>query len=242
MKNNFLKSLKQILFPPDFTCDICGRETFGTHICGECMKNFKFNSGATCPVCGRKTVRAEICLECKAYAPVYNKAVSAIVYGGEGVTLVAKFKNGGAYLKDYFAELLSEKIKGLPEFDCIVYVPMTKKAQRKRGYNQTYLLAKEIAELVEKPLIKDAAVKVKETSAQKSLTRKERAKNLKGVFKIEKKQEVFGKRVLVVDDVLTTGATADELSRILFAAGAIKVYVATVASVEYKDPTVPNKK
>lgn len=242
MENKFLKNLKQIFFPSDFTCDICGRETFGTHVCGECMKNFNFNSGATCPVCGRKTVRAEICLECKAHAPVYYKAVSAIVYGGEGIALVAKFKNGGAYLKDYFAELLFEKIKALPEFNCIVYVPMTKKSQRKRGYNQTYILAKELAALAGKPLIKDAAVKLKETSAQKSLTRKERVENVKGAFKIEKKQEISGKRVLVVDDVLTTGATADELSRILLAAGAVKVYFATVASVEYKNPSVADKK
>ncbi len=242
MKNSFFKILKEIFFPPSFSCDVCGRETFGTNICKQCLKNFTFNTGASCPVCGRKTVRPEICLECKAQPPVYSKAVSAIVYDGEGVALVAKFKNGGAYLKDYFADLLYEKVKTLPETDCIVYVPMTQKAISKRGYNQTYLLAKELSARTDKPLVKDALIKTKETSSQKALTRKERAENLKGAFKVVEKQALKDKRVLLVDDILTTGATADEISKVLLAAGAQKVYLATVASVEYKNPSLPKNK
>ena len=75
---------------------------------------------------------------------------------------------------------------------------------------------------------------MKDTDAQKALSQKERRKNLKGCFEVVKRKEVAGKRVLVVDDVLTTGATADEVTKTLIKAGAAVVYVATVASVERK--------
>lgn len=242
MKNGFFKILKETFFPSSFTCDICGRETFDTNLCADCRKSVKFNSGVTCPVCGRETVRPEICLECKAQPPRYERAVSALVYEDGGQKLVTNFKNGSAYLKDYFADILCEKLKDFPETDCIVYVPMTKKAKRKRGYNQTYLLAKELSARTAIPLLKNALIKTKETSAQKGLSRKERAENLKGAFKVADRKSVKGKIVLLVDDILTTGATADELARIMLSAGAKKVYLATVASVGYKNPTLPSTK
>ena len=148
--------------------------------------------------------------------------------------LVAKFKNGHPYLKDYFAELLVERLFEMPGLDCIVYVPMTKKAVRKREYNQAELLAKSISKRIDLPVIKNCVIKIKETNEQKSLSRKERAKNLKGCFKVEKASEIKGKRVLLIDDVLTTGATAEAITEKLLKAGADSVYLATVASVEYK--------
>lgn len=242
MKNGFFKILKDTFFPASFTCDICGRETFNTNLCADCRKSVKFNNAVTCPLCGRETVRPEICLECKAQPPRYERAVSALVYEDGGQKLVSKFKNGAAYLKDYFADILYEKLKDFPKANCIIYVPMTKKTKRKRGYNQTFLLAKELSARTGIPLFKDALLKTKETSAQKGLTRKERAENLYGAFKVADKNSVKGKIILLVDDVLTTGATADELTRILLSAGADKVYLATVASVRYKNPSLPSSK
>ena len=231
---NFKRFLSEALFPPDFTCDICGIETFGSNLCQNCLKTVKFNDGQTCPVCGRKTLLPEICLECKARKPLFKRAVSPLIYDGGAQVLIAKFKNGDGYLKDYFVNLLAEKIKDLPKSDCIVFVPMTKRAIRKRSYNQTELLAKGLADKLNLPVIKDAVIKQKETEAQKSLSRKEREKNLEGCFKVENKAEIKGKKLLLVDDVLTTGATADALCKTLLSAGAECVFFATVASVEYK--------
>ena len=231
--------MRDVLFPLNYTCDICGRETFGANLCEDCAKTITVNDKATCPVCGRKTVRPELCLECKEKPPVFIRAISLFVYDGGGAILVKKFKTGAAYLKDYFADGIFKKLKNFPEYDCIVGVPMTPRAKRKRGYNQSELLAKAVAERAKKPHIRGVIEKFKETGAQKNLTRKERSENLHGCFKVVKREEVVGKRVLVVDDILTTGATADEIAKTLLKAGAAAVYLATVASVEYKIEKTP---
>lgn len=230
----FFKAIKRVLFPPDFTCDICGRETFNTNLCDDCLKSVVFNDGETCPVCGRRTHRPEICIECKQKLPVFKRAVSPLSYEGGGIKLIHKYKSGKAYLKEYFADLIAKKLTAFDGIDCIAYVPMTKKSQRKRGYNQCYLLAKALSEMVGVPVIKDGLIKIRDTSVQKGLTRSEREENLKGVFAVPDRTVFKDKTVLVIDDVLTTGCTADEACKKVYAAGAKTVYFATVASVEYK--------
>lgn len=231
----------RIFFPPDFTCDICGIETFGTNLCSSCLKTVSFNDGTVCPVCGRKTPRPEICIECKARAPLYKKAVSPLVYDGGTLKLISKYKNGSAYLKEYFADLICAKFENFPKFDCIVYVPMTKKAERKREYNQAKILAESISARINVPVIKDALIKTKDTAEQKSLPFKERKQNLSNCFKVEKRAELKDKDVLLVDDVMTTGATAEAIIEKLLKADAKHVYFATVASVEYK-PHIKSEK
>lgn len=227
------KILEEIFFPRQFTCDICGVETFNTNLCADCKKTVIFNGKAVCPVCGRRTVRPEICLECKEKPPLFKRAVSAIVYEDGGVILVKKFKSGSAYLKEFFADILEEKLRAFPPFDCIAFVPMTKKAERKRGYNQSRLLAKALAKRLNVPVL-DALEKVKATNEQKALTQRQRAENLKNCFKVKDAEAVKGKIILLADDVLTTGTTAETVSQKLLSAGAKAVYLATVASVEFK--------
>lgn len=234
MKFKFFGRLKKFMFPNAFTCDVCGVETFGENLCPDCKKKLTVNDGAVCPVCGRKTAVNEICLECKSLAPLYEKGTSPLVYDGTARILVTKFKKGSAYLKDYFADLIRDKLIGFPKIDCIVYVPMTAKSERKRGYNQSRLLAHCLSERVSTPVIDGAVLKVAETEEQKTLSRAQRAENLAKCFSVNKKELIKDKRVLVVDDVLTTGATADAMAKRLLTAGARKVYLATVASVEYK--------
>lgn len=230
----FFKWLSDSFFPENFTCDLCGREIFdGGRFCADCASTVLFNDGDTCPVCGRKTALPELCLECKANAPKYEKAASAIVYEDGGQKLIYKFKNGGAYLKEYFGDLLADKCGQFEGADGVCFVPMIKKDVRKRGYNQAELLAKALAARLDLPLLKGAVEKVKATEPQKSLTRAEREDNLKGCFRANKRL-VKGKTLIVVDDVMTTGATAETVCAELLKRGAAKVYFASVASVEYK--------
>lgn len=230
----FLKKMQSIFFPPAFTCDICGIETFGSNLCPDCLKSVTFNSGTTCPVCGRKTVRPEICLECKADAPLYKKAVSPLVYDGGVIRLIAKFKNGSGYLKDYFADLMATSFKALPAADCIVSVPVTPGAKRRRGYDQCKLLAHALSARTGVPVLDGAVLKVKKTREQKGLSLKERTENLEGSFRVAQPKDLKGKDVLLVDDVQTTGATAREMCKVLLKAGCKHVYFITAASVEYK--------
>ncbi len=221
------------LFPRNLTCDICGVETFGNNLCKSCFKDMRFNDGVTCPVCGRKTVRPEICLDCKYEPPKFTLGVSALVYCDNSAVLVHKFKNGSGYLKEYFADLMTGKIAQFPNCDALVFTPMSKSDVRKRGYNQAKLLASAISKRTGIPILENALEKVKSTKQQKTLTRKEREDNLRGCFKVHK-NEVNGKKIILVDDVLTTGATANEICSVLLSCGASAVYLVTAASVEYK--------
>ena len=229
---NFKKTLRQNLFPERFACHICGVEIFEGDLCADCLKTVVFNDGASCPVCGRRTNKSEVCLECKAHMPAYKKAVSALSYDGGGGELVVRFKNGSPYLSRYLAELIAGKLKDLPGFDGIVFVPMTAKDERSRGYNQSRLLAEELSVLCGAPVISGAVEKIKDTPGQKELPRAERLRNLNGCFKVDK-SAVKGKTVLIVDDVMTTGATLDSLAAALKKAGAKEVFAACTASVEY---------
>lgn len=234
MKLSIFRGIADGLFPERFTCELCGIEIFEGRFCPDCFATLTFNDGATCPVCGRKTAREEICTECKANLPRFRKAVSPLTYEGGGVRLIYKFKDGRhGYLKNLFAELLADKLAALPAYDVITYVPMTLKAERKRGYNQSRLLAEAIAGFTDKP-VAHVLEKHRETSVQKGLSRRERMKNLTGSFTVSDRAAVKGKRILLVDDVLTTGATADSIAEKLLGAGAERVYLATVCSVEYK--------
>ena len=230
---NLNKPLKDSLFPERFTCHICGVEIFEGDLCADCLKVTVFNDGTRCPVCGRKTKSEGICLECKANMPVCKRAVSALSYEGGGGELVTRFKNGSPYLARYLSRLVAEKIKELPAVDCIVYVPMTAKAGRKRGYNQSKLLAEGVSAICATPVLYGAVEKIAETPDQKGLTRTERLNNLKDCFRADR-EAVKGKTVLIIDDVMTTGSTLDSLAQALKKAGAVEVFAATAASVEFQ--------
>ena len=236
---SIFKWLSEVLFPENFTCELCGMEIFdGGRLCSDCAEKVTFNDKNACPVCGRKTAVSALCIECKALAPKYKKAVSAIVYEDGGARLIHKFKDGGAYLKNYFADLLADKCREF-QADGICFVPMTKKDERLRGYNQAELLARALSERLGIPVLDNAIVKTKRTAPQKSLKLNERKDNLHGSFKADG-NVVKGKVILLVDDVMTTGATADVICTELLKRGAACIYFATAASVEYKVRTAEN--
>lgn len=233
---SLLEKIADLLFPDNLTCNSCGKEIFdGRYLCDECAKDFKLNDGPTCPVCGRKTTSPSLCLECKASAPLFKRAVSAAVYEGTVAKLVISFKNGSTHLKRYFASLMKDKAEEFSDANAICFVPMTKSAELKRGYNQSALLAGELGKRLNLPVLKGAIVKKKQTKSQKTLNFAARLENLKGCFTAYSGM-VKGKRIILVDDVLTTGATAEAVTAELMKKGAECVYLATFASVEYKRP------
>jgi competence protein ComFC len=149
---------------------------------------------------------------------------------------VVRFKRGKKYLYRACAELSLPLLKEeFPEIDALTYVPMTAKAEKQRGYNQSRLLAEELSSRSGKSFV-DAVEKRKDTAAQKTLGRKEREENLKGCFHVTDRGAVKGKRLLIIDDTLTTGATATELADCLRRAGAKSVCLLTITSVPKKNP------
>ena len=221
----------------NFTCDICKREVFeNERVCKQCRTVLPWNNTYICPLCGRKVGEAGVCLECKQKPLEVEKARSVFTHEGEALQLVLRFKRGAKYLFRTLAELaLPLLLREFSEAELITFVPMTARSEQRRGYNQSRLLAEELAKRSGKPFAA-VAEKKRETSAQKLLGRSEREKNLEGCFSLTDRAAVKGKRILIIDDTLTTGATVSEFARVCKRAGAKSVSALTVTSVRNKTP------
>ena len=164
----------------------------------------------------------------------FTRAVAAFVYKGYVTDSIYRFKERGCrwHAKTYakYLKYAVEHYYGDVEFDYIVSAPMTKKKLAARGYDQTRLISEHLSREMKIPYLPGAMTKVRETQKQQGLSQQERKCNLAGVFEVAKPQEIEDKTLLLIDDVFTTGATAEECSYALLAAGASKVYVATVAT------------
>lgn len=233
----FKSFLRKIMFKREWTCAVCGVELFGEdYFCPDCLKKLPFISNKKCNHCGRSAILSEeYCDTCKNFFVSVDVARSVFDYTGKVAYLIKNFKFDGAkHLATPFAKyMLPIMLKNFPRTDVITYVPMTEKSQKKRGYNQTELLASELSLKTNIPLI-TAVYKKKETARQVKLKRAERLKNLQGSFGVVDKNLIKGKNVLLIDDVLTTCATAETISKLLKEKGAARVYFLTVASVPDK--------
>lgn len=165
--------------------------------------------------------------------PAYDRALSPLVYDEGSADLLFRFKNGRPYIARYLSRFIAEKVKELPATDGIVFVPASDSALRDRGYSQSELLAVEVSKSTGIPVLYGAVERARTTPAQKNLPRAERLKNLNAAFKANKKL-VKDKTIIIIDDVMTTGATLDSLAQALKNAGAHKIFAVAAASVEYK--------
>ena len=161
----------------------------------------------------------------------FDRAYSVFHYEGavQQAILSMKFNNLASYAMVFAKYLVFMAKKVDLGYDLVTFAPMSKQSKRKRRYNQAELLAKHYCELLDQEdKLVEAIVKIKETQAQEQLSSNERKTNLIGAYKIN--ADVKGKRILVIDDVKTTGSTLNECAKVLKEAGAIEVLGLTVAS------------
>lgn len=231
-----MNKILEILFPSDLKCIFCDEELDGTtsnSTCASCYKTLPFIK-SFCPRCGVSLSNNEegVCFNCKNTNYNFNKARAVFDYSGDVLKVVHKFKY--AMLKD-----LSKPLAGFMcdtfvladlEADVVCSVPLHANRMKERKFNQSELLAKVLADKFKLPYV-ELCVKVKENSSQTSLDFKSRRENVKDVYAVNKdcKKLIKGKTVLVVDDIFTTGATCNEIARILKLAGAKEVNVFTLA-------------
>jgi len=164
-------------------------------------------------------------------------ARAATLYEAEGTIrqAILLFKYGGRLsLGRHLGRLMVEVTDRLldpREFDLLIPVPLHPKREQERGFNQATLLAKEVGRGYGLPVGRRLLRRVRATEAQRG-ARKEREANVKGAFRVDRPEKVNGRRVLLIDDVFTTGATVSECAKALMAAGAAEVGIYTLARVE----------
>ncbi|MEE0867753.1 MAG: double zinc ribbon domain-containing protein [Clostridia bacterium] len=224
--------LLNLLFPPK--CPFCGDITKEKNpVCRRCIEEIPFISGKVCLICGipLEDYSYDICLGCSKSNRYFTKAFPVFTYEGSVSRAIKRFKyNHHPSFAYGFSVLMAQTILNTEEFlrgfDFITYVPQSRIEHFKKGYNQSYLLAKELSKLLKLPL-KDT-LKRKNTPRQATLKAPERVKNARRSY-FPKVDEVSG-TVLLVDDVLTTGATASYCAKLLRELGAERVYVAVLAA------------
>lgn len=115
----------------------------------------------------------------------------------------------------YFLKKMQKSFEKLKKYDIIIIVPISKQRKKDRGYNQSELIAKEISKIIKVPIAKGILYKNKNTKPQSSLNKKEREQNAKGVYQIIKNNKLKNKRILLIDDIYTTGSTVNECANML---------------------------
>jgi len=220
----------KIFFPDCYSCKACGVEIIkGTEFCDKCREEVKQISGKTCIICGTEIKGdGNVCLSCKVRSYYFDRNFAVFPYTEAVKKLIVKYKTKHAlYLTDFLVDGLYKKfIKENIDVDVISYVPCTKRSEKLKGFSHARELATKLAKKVGLPLFDDVA-KIKETAPQKELPLKDRDQNVKGVFKVN--QKLDGKRVLIVDDKFTTGATMSEMAKEFRKAGASMVYGLTLS-------------
>lgn len=240
MISDVIKRLSYALFPR--RCNLCGEVVaLSDERCDDCRKQHRI-TGETCEICGCEKEQCSCPKHVK--KPAYKQIIAPYYFEDSIVKAVHRFKFYGytelaRSMADEIVSAVNDKYQQI-QFDAVTYIPMTKKKFRKRGYNQSQLLAKEIADRLKLPL-SDMLVKIIETSSQRGSTAKERARNLYGAFDIADDAELTGKTILLIDDVKTTGSTLDECSATMKSAGA-EVYCAVLSVVKQKEKTVKQER
>ena len=230
-------TLVDFVLPP--CCAACGRFCSVDGLCRACREEFVPLRSPLCCRCGigfSGPGADHACGACTAAPPHFDRARAAFGYDAIAqrrkplAVLLHRYKYGrDVTLAPLFARLLLESPPLAPEHDLIVPVPLHVRRLRWRGFNQALLLARLVAPSWKAAVDPFALERTRETVTQVGLDDEARRANLRGAFRLRPGHLLRGRRVLLVDDVLTTGATADECARVLKQAGAERVDVLALA-------------
>lgn len=230
----FWRGLVDLVLPP--LCLGCDAPvTEDQALCAACWKAIHFIERPFCARCGMPfdlpVEEGTLCAQCLSDPPLYERARSALVYDEASKPLILRFKHADRLhpapaLSAWMARAASDI---WPMADVIAPVPLHRWRLWRRRYNQAALLAKAIGKKTGLPVCVDLLVRRRATPPQGKLGRKERHENVAGAFALRQNADVAGKRVVLIDDVMTSGATAAACARALLKAGAASVYVVTLA-------------
>lgn len=224
--------LFRTLFPP--ACPLCSTTLpHGDHqlFCSACQNDLTPLPPAHCPLCAMPFSghdnSSHFCGRCIKKRPVYTKVFAVGIYEKSLRHAVHQFKFGQRVgLDRSLAQLLDGCIERNLKIDLVVPVPLSQKKLQRRGYNQSLLLARELARIRALPVAENLLHKIRETKEQHGLSARERETNLQDAFALS--TPLCGETVVLIDDVMTTGKTAETCAQVLIREGAGTVYVAVI--------------
>jgi ComF family protein len=205
-----LSCLADLLFPP--ACLLCGEYLEnGVYVCGKCLENLPLNRNSS------------------------KSSLSVFDYGEDIRLLIHELKyNHRPEIGIIMGEAAGKRLKGFiePDISVLVPIPLHKKRLRIRGYNQTELICKGLSGVLNVPVKKDLLQRIRNNVSQTTLNAVKRSGNVKGIFGIDKPLEDHDKLILMVDDVITTGATTKEAGSVLKNSGYENVFPISIATVK----------
>lgn len=215
-------------------CPVCDRILYEGCICPPCRMKLKYVRQPACYLCGKPLQNAlqEYCLDCARGRHEFAQGRAVFVYRGAMRGILYRYKYGNR--RDYTEFFAQEAAKMYREWarhqgiELVVPIPLSKKRMRRRGYNQAELFARRFAQLCGLPYNARILKRTRDTAPQKQLSSEERKNNLKNAFKIEE-NVVNLKRVLLVDDIYTTGSTIDAAALVLKQSGIEDVFFVCIS-------------
>lgn len=239
MLRGLTSAIIDTIFPP--RCLACAEATEQPHgLCPSCWRDTHFISGTTCRACGAPLVGQaggeDVCERCARHPPAWDRGAAAVIYGGAARKAILALKHGDRLdmvppLAGWMARAGGELLAGA---DVIAPVPLHWRRLLKRRYNQSAELGRRLARVSGRPMVPDLLVRRRATPPQEG-NRDARMANQLEAFAVSRRHRVEGKAVLLVDDVMTTGATLSACADCLKAAGAARVDVLVLARVAFED-------
>jgi ComF family protein len=221
---NICIKIRQLI--PGQPCLLCGADSQAGVWCTACDASLPYLRADHCPICALPTLNSAVCGRCLQHPPHFKRTVAIFAYAFPLDKLVLALKYGEKlHLANSLGDRLAHSVRVRP--DLLVAMPLHPARLRERGFNQSLQLARRIGQQLNLPVLPFACERIRNTPSQSTLPWKERGKNMHKAFGCS--AVVAGKHVAVVDDVMTTGSTLNELSLALLNAGASEVSAWVVA-------------
>ena len=217
-------------------CIVCGRTT-SSAVCTDCSNSIRYIQQPYCTKCGQPFTThsgiSHVCYDCIKGKNKFTLSRAVFEYNGAIVKLIHRFKFGDRVnLSSFFSEELRKLYDAhfaAKDITAILPVPLSTHRLKHRSYNQTQLLAEALSRKLSIPVFPQVLEKIKETLPQSRLSAKKRRENVKDAYAVADRASLKGKRVLLIDDVITTGATVNACTKALLHAGIEQVYVTAIA-------------
>lgn len=204
--------------------------------CNECWNNFHFIKEPYCSICSYQLEKVsnvinQICLSCMKSRPSFDFARCLLKYDESNKKLIhnLKYYDNTSIAKPFAKMLYSRFSDDIKNIDIVIPIPMHKFKRIRRLYNHAQLIAEEVSKLIGKKARSDILLKIKNTKPQTGLSKENRLKNLSGSFGISDNKHIKNKIILLIDDVMTTGSTAEATSKLLKKEGAKSVILLCIA-------------